>query len=232
MEETKATFLKFPALFTNNAKVVAQLPVPTQEEIKNEPVTFCWCPFGDALEKAGPLTRKVLESIEPMLLRKKKFVFVDSKVQFFKRNDCPIDSLHWHVDGSISVEDERTKKLGHILLHDMYARMKHPSPPTFHAYQSSVHCATEYVKSPLTLSIPKCIPTFQALDDVVNEQQQFDVFKQPAASIVSFDGFALHRAVPASDEGWRLWVRVKETDHFTAPRHGSQAYGTTFTLNK
>ena len=35
---------------------------------------------------------------------------------------------------------------------------------------------------------------------------------QPAGAIVRFDGLSLHRAVAASEAGWRLWIRCVETD--------------------
>jgi hypothetical protein len=133
-------FPTFAATFPNSFAVEKVLPTPTQEMISREPVAFAWCPLDKAMREAGPLTKDVLENMLPSLRHRKKYIFVDSKVQLFAQGDAPIDSLHWHVDGSISVEDENTKKLGYILLHDMYARMKHPEPPTFLAYQSSQHC--------------------------------------------------------------------------------------------
>lgn len=224
-------FPKFDAHFTNNAKVQKNSYVPSQEEIKAEKVTFSWCPLDVALREASSVTKKIITEMIPLLVGNKKYTFVDSKIQYFEPTHSPIDSLHWHVDGSISVEDERTQKLGYILLHDMFARMVHKDPPKFLAYQSSNHCATQYLTNPCTLSIPKCIPSFSILDDAVNTIDP-TIMTQPAGSIVSFDGWAIHRAVPALDTGWRLWIRVKETDHFTEARHGSvELYSTTFRVN-
>ena len=223
-----ASFPLFNARFPNRFRVEKTLHVPSQEEIKSEATSFSWCPLDEALKAASPLTKSVLDAMTPLLLNKKKYVFVDSKVQFFNTEDAPVDSLHWHVDGSISVEDDRTKKLGYILLHDMYARMQHQDPPTFLAYQSSTHCATRFLTETLELRIPKCIPSFAPFSQLVEGYEPRSIAQAPG-TIVSFDGWSIHRAVKASSAGWRLWVRMKETDHFTKAKPGSEdSYGTVF----
>lgn len=210
--ESYFEFEYFNAKFTNKAELKSQLPLPTQEEIKNDGVTFCWTPFEEALAEAGPLTKSVLQEMEKHLERKKKFVYIDSKIQFFKKGDLPVDSKLWHVDGTIAVSDERARALAYDILHDMKARMLGPvAPPQYLAYQSSYHCATEFVTEEVTVPLPDCIRDFNILDglvNVVNPKRK----AQPAASIISFDGFSLHRAVPATEDGWRLWVRCTETD--------------------
>jgi hypothetical protein len=196
--------IKIPAVIAKTSGQVV--------EIKNDGVTFCWTPFEEALAEAGPLTKSVLQEMEKHLERKKKFVYIDSKIQFFKKGDLPVDSKLWHVDGTIAVSDERARALGFDILHDMKARMLGPAPPPkYLAYQSSYHCATEFVTEDVSVPLPDCIRDFNILDalvNVVNPKRK----SQPAASIISFDGFSLHRAVPATEDGWRLWIRCTETD--------------------
>ena len=97
-------------------------------------------------------------------------------------------------------------------MHDMMARMRGPaSPPTYLTYQSSNHCATLFVTEPVTLRLPALIGNFDELDRMVRALDPACA-PQPAAAIVRFDGLSLHRAVAASEAGWRLWIRCVETD--------------------
>lgn len=202
----------FAAHFPARYEPLENLPVPTQEQIVADGVTFCWCPIADAIREAGPLTRGVLEAMQRHITGRKRYVYIDSKIQHFQAGDVPVDSQHWHVDGSIVVRDERARRLGHALLHDMRARLEGPAdPPTYLSYQSSEHCATRFVSEPVTLTLPELIANFDDLDRQVRALDPATV-AQPAAAVVRFDGLSLHRAVAASAAGWRLWIRCAETD--------------------
>lgn len=202
----------FAARFTNRHETVATLPVPSQEAVMADGVTFCWCPIDEALREAGPVTRSVLEAMQGHLSGRKRYVYIDSKIQYFQPGDVPVDSQHWHVDGTIVARDPRVQRLGHALLHDMRARLEGPAePPTYLSYQSSEHCATLFVTAPVSLTLPELIPNFDDLDRQVRALAPPSA-PQPAAAIVRFDGLSLHRAVAARDAGWRLWVRCVETD--------------------
>ena len=202
----------FTARFLNRCETLATLSVPTQEAIVDDGVTFCWCPLDEAVDAAGPLTRSVLEAMRGHLEGRKKYVYIDSKIQHFAPGDVPVDSQHWHVDGSIVVRDERARRLGHALLHDMKTRLDGPAePPTYLSYQSSEHCATLFAAAPVSLTMPELIPNFDDLDRQVRALAPA-IVAQPAAAIVRFDGLSLHRAVAASGAGWRLWIRCVETD--------------------
>jgi hypothetical protein len=202
----------FDATFPNHYDVKSTLPVPTQDEIRNDGVTFCWCLIDEAIREAGPLTRRVLEEMTKHLHRTKRYVYIDSKIQWFEAGDTPVDSKHWHVDGSIAVRDERVQALGHTLLHDMRARFDGKSGPTYLAYQSSTHCATLFATAPVSLRMPELIPNFDDFDLQVRAIDPPSA-AQPASSIVAFDGLSLHRAVAARSAGWRLWIRCSESDH-------------------
>ena len=219
---------EFDATFPNLYDVKAVLDVPSQDEIKNDGVTFCWALIDDAIAEAGPLTRRVLEEMKKHLRGDKRFVYIDSKIQWFETGDVPVDSRHWHVDGSIAVRDERVQALGHRLLHDMRARLERPAPPTYLAYQSSTHCATQFATAPVSLRMPDLIPNFDGLDLGVRSLEPPCV-AQPASSIVAFDGLSLHRAVAATSAGWRLWIRCTESDHeIRLSPNLVECYGTVF----
>lgn len=208
----KTAIDRFAATFPNRYTVCARLPVPSQAAIREDSVTFCWCPFDDARQHAGPLVRQVLDAMAPHLDGTRRHVYVDAKIQYFEAGDLPVDSQLWHVDGSIVARDARAERLGHPLLHDMKARLDgEVRPPVCLAYQSSSHCATRFVTAPVTIDLPELIPDFEGLDAAVRGLDP-PVEAHPAAAIVRFDGLSLHRATPAIDAGWRLWVRCFETD--------------------
>lgn len=218
----------FDATFPNAYAVKSVLPVPTQDEIENDGVTFCWALLDDAIAAAGPLTRRVLEEMTKHLRRDKRFIYIDSKIQWFEQGDVPVDSRHWHVDGSIAVRDERVQALGHEILHDMRARFDGAARPTYLAYQSSTHCATQFATAPVSLRIPELIPNFDELDLSVRALDP-PCEAQPASSIVAFDGLSLHRAVAARSAGWRLWIRCSESDHEVRLNPSLvECYGTVF----
>lgn len=200
------------ATFPNLYKVERVLPIPTQDEIRTDGVTLCWCPIDEAIEVAGPLTRRVCEAMKALLVGDRKFAYVDSKIQYFEKGDVPVDSQHWHVDGSIVARGPAVEALGHNLLHDMRARLATSAPsPRYLAYQSSEHCATLFLTSPLALTLPELIPSFDGLDAAIRALDPPAV-AQPPSSIVRTDGLSLHRARAAVGAGWRLWVRCVETD--------------------
>ena len=43
----------------------------------------------------------VLDEMEHHLDGGKRHVYIDAKIQYFEAGDLPVDSQHWHVDGSI-----------------------------------------------------------------------------------------------------------------------------------
>lgn len=218
----------FDAIIPNRLRLVEQLDVPSQEEVRDDGVTFCWCPFEEAMREAGPVTRRVLDGMSRGLTGRKRNVYVDSKIQWFERGDLPVDSCLRHVDESIAVRDERVLPFGVEVLHDMRARIENGSPPLHMAYQSSHHCATGYLYRPLTLRMPELIPNFNAFDDAVRARRLPEM-EHPAGAILGYDGLTVHWANPATESGWRLWVRTVETDKEVIPGPTViECYGTVF----
>lgn len=202
----------FQAEFPNLYEIVDTLPVPDQESIRADGTTFVWCPLDLAISVAGPITRQVLEAMRARFVGDKRYIYVDSKIQYLEPGDVPVDSQHWHVDGSIVARGPVVEALGHNQLHDMKARMSsRQTTPRYLAYQTSNHCATLFLTEPVTLTLPELIPNFDALDEAVRALDPPAV-EHPAGAIVRTDGRSLHRARPAVRAGWRLWIRCVETD--------------------
>jgi hypothetical protein len=240
LDETRSTSLTegdpfelFDAKFENYCQIKDILEVPSQQEIQEDGVTFLWALFEDAKKEAGPLTKKVLLAMEPFLEHKKRFIYIDSKIQYFKKGDVPVDNKLLHIDGSIAVRGKKAQDLGYPILHDMKARLQSKTlPPMYLAYQSSEHCATEFLTETLQVKLPTYIQSFDILNTLVlNKCPRY--ISQPAGSIISFNGLSLHRAVPATGDGWRLWIRCTETDReiHVDPAMAS-CYGSVFRAKK
>ncbi|HYD93255.1 MAG TPA: hypothetical protein VEB18_02250 [Candidatus Paceibacterota bacterium] len=228
VEEGRTTIESFTARFPNRLRLVEQLTVPTQEEVRDDGVTFCWCPFEEALRVAGPLTRDVLNRMLRGLTYRKRYIYIDSKIQYFEPGDLPVDSCLRHVDGSIAVRDERVLRFGASVLHDMRARLEDKDPPQYLAYQSSDHCATGFLNAGLRLRMPELIPNFNDFDAAVREQGLPEL-SHPAGAILAYDGLTVHWATPARSAGWRLWIRCTETDVEIKPSASIiECYGTVF----
>lgn len=219
---------EFDACFPNRLCLVEQLDVPSEEEVRDDGVTFCWCPFEVAVREAGPLTRRVLAGMSRGIVGRKRNVYFDSKIQYFEPGDLPVDSCLRHVDESIVVRDERVLPFGVEILHDMRARVENGDPPLHMAYQSSHHCATGYHGQPLTLRMPELIPNFNAFDVAVRAARLPEIAHR-AGAIMGYDGLTVHWATPATECGWRLWARCIETDREVIP-HPSviECYGSVF----
>lgn len=224
----ETTIELFEACFPNRLQLVKQLPVPSQAGIQNDGVTFCWCEFDEALHVAGPVTQRVLLGMQPNLTGTKRHIYVDSKIQYFEVGDLPVDSTLWHIDGSPTARNELAEPFGFIVAHDMRARLEGQDLPTYLAYQSSDNCATEFINSPLPITIPEIIPNFNAFDATVRAAHP-SIIAHPAGAILAYDGLSLHRAIPAISPGWRLWIRLTETDVEIHPSAAiTECYGTVF----
>lgn len=218
----------FDAYFPNTLRAVTHLKVPSQEQVRDDGVTFCWCSFEEALREAGPVTRSVLEGMSSGIIGKKRYVYVDSKIQYFEPGDLPVDSCLRHVDGTIAVRDERVQRYGASVLHDMRARLEAGDPPVYMAYQSSDHCATGFLNQPIQLHMPELVPNFNEFDAAVRQLGVTEV-AHPAGAILAYDGLTVHWATPATSSGWRLWVRCTETDVEIIPTSSIiECYGTVF----
>jgi len=222
----KKTFPEFLAYFDNNYEIKSRISAPTQEEIQDDEVTFVWCPFEEALKEAGPETKRVLQEMQLYLVGDRKYIYIDSKIQYFQKGDTPVDNKLWHVDGSVGIRDERATSAGYSLLHDMKSILEGNN--RYLAYQSSTHCATEFLTYASAFMMPEFIPSFDVLDDVI-ERDNPSFTRQPAGSIVAFDNRSIHRAVPATSDGWRLWIRCMETDReVNLTSSMIECYGTVF----
>lgn len=186
------------------------LEPPTEAALMSEP-TYRAVEFNDVLRSCGDYTRYVLGRMEAHLKGNRRFTYVDSKIQYLRIGDAPVDSLYWHIDGCVYVPEKIVRRFGYVQLFDLYARSISSSNPTFLSFLTSADCATEYVRDPMRIEVPKCFEWYDVLDALVKAREPRTVSQTPC-QVVSFGSKSLHRAVPAKKEGWRLWIRITETD--------------------
>ncbi len=215
----------FSGLFSRKYEEVSQLQIPSQSDLSVENTNFAWKAFSQAQLESGPITQEVLSAIKPYLQQKKLYCYVDVKTQYFEKGDLAVDSNHFHIDGTVVVRGSYAERLGYPIVHDMRARFNRESiPPQYFAYQSSDHCPTCFVSKPIQLIVPELIPNFNEFDNIVRRNKPH-LKNHPAGSIIHYDGQTIHAATPATKDGWRLWIRVIETDKkISASSEISQCY--------
>ncbi len=154
----------------------------------------------------------ILNEVQNHLSNSKKYIFVNTKIQFLKTGFKPVDNLSWHVDGTIQVPSEICNSLGYNELHDMYARSILKEYPKYISFVTNTNCNTEYLCDPLSLKIPKCVSSFDEINEMVNKSEM-KIISQPSCQIIKYDAFSLHRAIPSKCDGWRYWLRVIESNN-------------------
>ena len=124
----------------------------------------------------------------------------------------PVDSQHWHVDGSIVARGPAVEALGHKLAARHEGAALRARGAATLSLLSVVRPLRDAVRRRAgDAALPELIPNFDELDRQVRALDPRRA-EQPAGAIVRIDGLSLHRAAPPSGAGWRLWIRCVETD--------------------
>lgn len=208
---------KFPFLFNRNP--IKVIPVANELAMVSEDTVAAQPAMKDAsLERALELSKgyfleSLLKEMEKHLIGDRLFVFVDVKVQYMKKGQYPSPDNMWHIDGGISLKTENSKLL--YRSYDMFARDKLPVYPRFLSFISGDVSETEYMVTPRSLLVPRLMKSWilQTKEDFfVDNVEDKDIHTHKCNSIISYDAFTLHRAVPAKRDGWRLHVRIVETN--------------------
>ena len=157
----------------------------------------------------SPLLRRVLETTP--IVGDRAHVFVDTKVTFLMPGWVP-SIPGWHTDGVPRGPgaDPASRGVPDLALqHTMRS-------PRFHTlFVGSADCPTRFMTSPLSLDVQS--PSRQLYADISTKVSALldDVtVVEPAAGEWDWwDWWQLHCAIPSRTTGWRLLVRVTETDY-------------------
>lgn len=172
-----------------------------------------------AVQFGGPLVRRLLEQVS--LAGDRKYVTVDIKVTLLMPGWHPAIP-GWHTDGVPRAG--RSGAFEPDASGDPRLDVQASSPdmaPRYHLISVGLDSPTQFIDEPFELSLSdyKSPGLYAEMTRKVNAL--VDSRSLRTASIhnrwVSWDWWNVHRAVPATATGWRLLVRVTESD-VLAPR--------------
>lgn len=214
---------KIPFRFQRNPIKISttDLNIPSGDEIY-EQISLQNELLDSALQKCeGTFLHKVCLELSKKVKLNTKYLVVDSKVQFFKKGHIPIDHDCWHLDGTIQIN----RKLSNLTFEtaDIGSRDILEKFPRFHSWISSNISSTEYMTKEFTVPVPRLLKNWRVFAEMLKSEHDIstDMYhKHSQGEIVSYDAFTLHRAVPAVEDGYRLWVRVAETNTLITRKFG------------
>jgi len=165
----------------------------------------------NAVMYGGPLMRELLETVP--LVGDKNYITVDTKVTLLMPGWYPAIP-GWHTDGVPRGEELLPDAKGKPRL-DKQAELPEIAPH-YHVISVGLDSPTEFVNQPFELDIENFDnpDLYKELTQKVNplvEESKLDVVSLSDAW-VSWDWWNVHRAIPADKTGWRLLIRVTESD--------------------
>lgn len=166
----------------------------------------------NALLFGGPVVKWALERCP--LVGDRPYTMVDTKVTLLLPGFIPAIP-GWHTDGV---------PRGHW--HDPYdtgkpsmeAQVKQEQEegkfPRFHTFITGNPCLTEFVDVPVVLDLRHSEdPNLYKEVSLLINQGDYPTKKHPVDRWVSWSWWNIHRAIPATERGWRLQMRVAEMYH-------------------
>lgn len=209
----------FPFLFNRHPihMVPTGLTEPSSAELRSLQA-FRDEPLDRGIERSrGTFLESVLKKLQDVLVGDRLHIYFDAKIQFLKRGQWPSPDNMWHVDGGISLQPESTNLI--FPTYDMWARDRLLSYPRFHSFITGGHSQTQYASEPIVAVVPRLMKPWTTIGDSLGLNARIvNTLFHEHGSIVSYDGFSLHRAVSASAPGWRLHVRMIETNTIRTTR--------------
>lgn len=202
-------------LFNRNAPVVgSSIEEPSQELIENTP-TLARCSIEDAAVYGGTLTREALGAMD--LRGDRKYIIVDTKVHHLLPGFIP-SIPGWHTDG-VPRGETGLNPNNHGKPNLRAQATAHPDEaPRYHLLVTGEHSPTEFLHGSMLMRFSDDIGAelYQEMTDQI-ERLWLPHFAKPWAvpscTVVEWDWWNIHRAVPATARGWRFLIRVTETDH-------------------
>lgn len=165
----------------------------------------------NAVMYGGPLMRELLETVP--LVGDKNYITVDTKVTLLMPGWYPAIP-GWHTDGVPRGEELLPDAKGKPRLDKQSELPK--NVPHYHVISVGLDSPTEFVNQPFELDIENFDNSdlYKELTQKVNPlvaDGKLEVVSLSDAW-VSWDWWNVHRAIPADKTGWRLLIRVTESD--------------------
>lgn len=170
-------------------QVIMKLTPPTIEELGTQ-ISFKYVLLNQALEHSSPTIRKIIESVP--IVGEYKYNLVDVKVKKLNRGEFPC-LPGYHLDCTMN-PDHKTK------------------PEIHHIYIFGCNCKTKFVVSPII--IPFQDDKLVNVDAAILKQNP-NIIELDEETLYRYNRFNLHAPSVAQSNGFRLLIRVTETDLIT-----------------
>ncbi|MBB5167115.1 hypothetical protein [Mycobacterium sp. AZCC_0083] len=162
----------------------------------------------------GPVVRQALESAP--IVGKHKHVFVDTKVSMLMPGWWPAIP-GWHTDGvprySVNDKSVTPANWGKPSLPLQIDRHFDGYRPLYHTLHVGNDCATEFVQGVMRLDIEhdEDEQMYSEMTRKVDEKG-FIAYRAPVGQWLTWDWWNIHQATQATERGWRVLLRITESD--------------------
>lgn len=186
-------------------------PVQLQRSIEATP-NMSRASMQNALLFGGPLVTKLLEQCP--LQGDRPHTIVDTKVTLLLPGFIPAIP-GWHTDGVPRGHWHDPYDTGYP---SMEAQVKQEQEqgefPRFHTIIVGNPCLTEFVDVPVHLDLRHAEDPglYKEVTTLIN-QGDYPTTSHPLRQWISWSWWNIHRAIPATERGWRLQMRVAEMYH-------------------
>tara|TARA_Y100001938_G_scaffold117430_1_gene161954 strand:- start:729 stop:1415 length:687 start_codon:yes stop_codon:yes gene_type:complete len=158
----------------------------------------------------GPLVRKCLE--QAPLAGDRLHIIVDTKVSMLMPGWLPAIP-GWHTDGVPRGRNLNPAAAGQPSMAEQHQQSEAGYFPRYHTIIVGNDCPTEFLHSPLTLALEhgESEDLYAEMTRLVDGGGHVVDVPRPN-EWVTWDWWNIHRATEATERGWRLLVRVTESD--------------------
>ncbi|ANA86232.1 hypothetical protein SEA_LOZINAK_75 [Gordonia phage Lozinak] len=166
--------------------------------------------LSDAILFGGPAVRDLLERAP--IVGDREYVFVDTKVSMLMPGWYPAIP-GWHTDGVPRGDNGHPSDYGHPSLPKQLTQRS----PRFHTIIAGNPCLTEFLKGDYELEIEHDQDNvlYSEMTNKVEELagRRTRTLMAPKPQVwASWDWWQIHRAGEANRRGWRLLIRITESD--------------------
>jgi hypothetical protein len=170
---------------------------------------LAYCPLGKAMQLGGRLIRAVLESAP--IVGDQKDIYVELVGGLLMPGWYPTRP-GWHLDDLPVVAGTRGG-YAHYSLEEQARRSREGIMRRLHTMVIGIECPTVFLNGPVTLDLEHAedMDLNPEIDRLV-EEGDYPHSSYPNNRWTSWDWWTIHRTSPAAQRGWRLLVRVIESD--------------------
>jgi len=164
----------------------------------------------DAVRYGGPITRAAIGAME--FVGDRKYIIVDTKVHLLMPSFIPAIP-GWHTDGVPRGEEMNPAGRGKPNLRAQVEGLV--TAPRYHLLTTGDFCPTTFMTEPTEFDLDLDLNSdlYKNMSQQVNKLDSFKTLEAPASTVVDWDWFNVHAAIPSRGRGWRYLIRVAETDH-------------------